>query len=179
MASTVILNTKTNKIVNEIQAEKNTLYLMIGLPYSGKSTFVKNFIKGQYELLSRDELVYVVGKSDSYRTAWDSLGDEGQKEIERMYNDNKIQSIKNRDAVIIDKTNMSMKSRNKEIEFFKNNNYKIVYVLFNLTDEELQRRIKLRADKKIPNEVLDQMAKSFQFPRKKEYDDMYMVFYEK
>ena len=43
----------------------NTLYITVGLPGSGKSTYVKNFIKDKdIEYLSSDSLRAVYGKSE-------------------------------------------------------------------------------------------------------------------
>jgi predicted kinase len=43
----------------------STIYIAVGLPGSGKSTYAKNFIKGKdIEYLSSDELRAVFGKSE-------------------------------------------------------------------------------------------------------------------
>ena len=47
----------------------NTLYIAVGLPGSGKSTYAKNFIKGKdIEYLSSDELRAVFGKGEDDQT---------------------------------------------------------------------------------------------------------------
>ena len=47
----------------------NTLYITVGLPGSGKSTYVKNFIKDkEIEYLSSDSLRAVYGKSEEDQT---------------------------------------------------------------------------------------------------------------
>ena len=44
----------------------NTLYITVGLPGSGKSTYVKNFIKDKdVEYLSSDELRAIYGKDET------------------------------------------------------------------------------------------------------------------
>ena len=48
----------------------NTLYITVGLPGSGKSTYAKEFIKGkEIEYLSSDSLRAVFGKSEEDQTA--------------------------------------------------------------------------------------------------------------
>ena len=47
----------------------NTLYITVGLPGSGKSTYAKEFIKGkEIEYLSSDSLRAVFGKSEEDQT---------------------------------------------------------------------------------------------------------------
>ena len=47
----------------------NTIYIAVGLPGSGKSTYAKNFIKDKdIEYLSSDELRAVFGKSEEDQT---------------------------------------------------------------------------------------------------------------
>ena len=47
----------------------NTLYITVGLPGSGKSTYAKEFVKGKdIEYLSSDELRAVYGKGEDDQT---------------------------------------------------------------------------------------------------------------
>jgi predicted kinase len=81
--------------------------------------------------------------------------------------------------VVIDRTNMTAKGRKKYLDMVPKN-YKKIAVVFNIPDDELQRRLKTRADetgKTIPSFVLENMLKSYQEPTLEEFDKI--IFIEK
>jgi predicted kinase len=71
---------------------------------------------------------------------------------------------------IIDRTNLTVKSRAKFIQKLKLHNYEIEAVVFPevgseaLSKEEWKRRLDSRPGKTIPQEVLDQMVDSYEIP---------------
>ena len=81
-------------------------------------------------------------------------------------------------SFIIDQTNLSVEKRERLIKQAKENNYKIVALVFEKApnDEELEKRVKMRSDKKIPMNVIKQMSEKFVRPTKAEgFDEIISI----
>jgi tRNA uridine 5-carbamoylmethylation protein Kti12 len=83
---------------------------------------------------------------------------------------------------IIDRTNLTAKSRAKFIQKLKLHRYEIDCVVFPevgseaLSHEEWKRRLNSRQGKTIPQEVLDRMINSYEIPLKSEgFDNIIFI----
>ena len=162
------------------------LVLMVGLPCSGKSTYVENNFK-DYVKISRDDLLLdqynilmnTENKSDEffdyaakfgYNAAYRFIHEteERLKKFNEFF-DGFIRKVsKENDKVLIDMTMMSLKSRRTMMNNFHNFT-KHAVVCF--TDSKsLQKRNDLRSikGKSIPNHVFMMMSKQFVMPVKEE-----------
>jgi len=155
-----------NKICNTI-LDKNC-YIMIGLPGSGKSTYIKKNFK-DLEVLSRDDILLEYGKKkgygDTYTDIWKKLSSEDQKEINKILLQKFNKLKKSNKDFVIDMTNISWKSRRRWLSQLDDYNVKAVVMLSSL--DEILKRNKERSEidgKFIPENILIDFAKRFELP---------------
>lgn len=149
--------------------EKEVICL-IGLPCSGKSTFLKNCILEGQEVLSRDDIVMEVAAEQgivSYNEAFNSVD---QKEVDKRFQKRKNQLTKHESTVYIDMTNMSRKSRRKNLQGFKD--HKKSALVFMTSLDEIYNRNRNREGKTIPDFVYERMITSFQPPLYDEFEEI-------
>lgn len=151
-----------------------TIYMLVGPPASGKSTW-------RAKHLAQTERPTVVISSDDYIDALaanlgitysDAFKKADMKEITRVLNNQFDEAIKRGDDIILDRTNMSAKTRRKYLSRMPRN-YAKVAVVFNVGRELLDRRLADRAaatGKHIPKNVVDDMIKSYDEPTTSEFD---------
>jgi predicted kinase len=140
--------------------KKPFVVMMIGLPGSGKSTWIRENLPG-IKVLSTDDFIeqYALSKGKTYSEVFSKAAPLASAKFEQELK----KAAKNGESVIIDQTNMGKKSRMNKIAPFKNH-YKVA-VMVSADPTELMLRLKHRAEKTgkhIPEKVIDQMARSFQ-----------------
>lgn len=130
---------------------------MVGIPYSGKSTFIaKHKWLAQMPKVSLDKNVLRLAKGDYSK--WAEVVDEANWQT--LIYQNWLMTEKA--SFVIDKTNVSSAERVKLILQLKEAGYKVVAIVLEPPDEdELQKRIRSRPDKKIPMDVIESMRKNF------------------
>ena len=130
---------------------------MVGIPYSGKSTFIaKHKWLAQMPKVSLDKNVLRLAKGDYSK--WAEVVDEANWQTLIYQN----WLITEKTSFVIDKTNVSSSERVKLILQLKEAGYKVVAIVLEPPDEdELQKRILSRPDKKIPMDVIESMRKNF------------------
>ena len=163
----------------KIGTEKEVVVL-VGLPASGKSTWVRNFMDKryddnnfEYDIISRDKLVDQYGKGNTYSEKWSSVNQKLiDKKLQESFDNSKLNQYT--DTIIVDMTHMSKKSRRRSLSHF-GADYKKKAVVF-LTDlEEIKLRNSKRVGKIIPEEVYDKMLRSFYPPSLSEFDEIEYV----
>lgn len=161
------------KIVNaQLKANQRPLYLMtVGLPGSGKSTFLKKVIDeiGPLEIASTDDLIdreadkLGITYSEAFkRINFKTLQKEARQTVEKA-----VLAKKN---IANDQTNCGTKSRRTKLETIPSAYYKIALV-FDVPDNVLRQRLDKRAEetgKIIPPYVVSQMAANWNHPTKSE-----------
>lgn len=155
---------------------KPTIYMLVGAPASGKSTWRAKHLATAPRptvVISSDDYIDEIARelnttySDAFRKA-------DMKEITRVLNNQFDEAVKRGDDIILDRTNMSKKSRNKYLCRVPKT-YRKVAVVFNVGRELLDRRLADRAaatGKHIPKEVVDDMIKSYEEPSCGEFDEV-------
>ena len=142
---------------------KPFVILLVGVPLSGKSTWIRNN-HPTTRIVSRDELVMEVYGSDDYNTAFKEVN---QKDVDRLL-DLRLKEVNtNKENVIVDMTNMVVSRRVKTLRYFSDDYYKEVIVFPVLETEEYDRRNKERnvnENKWIPPFVISSMLNSYQEP---------------
>ena len=139
------------------------VYILVGLPLSGKSTWIRRNYPDAL-VISRDDLVLEVYGSDNYSEAFKNVD---HKEVDRQLDLRLKKANLDGVDVIVDMTNMVPKRRKSTLRYFSDNYNKEAYVFPFLSDDEY----KLRNDKRnseenkyIPMGVLKSMKDSYVEP---------------
>lgn len=154
-----------------------TVYILIGLPGSGKSTWRSRHIEqnpnDEFVVCSTDDMIEEWGARHglNYSQAFDKAPmSQFNKDFMKQFRD-AVTAGKN---VIVDRTNMSAKRRRDFLENLPKG-YRKVGVVFTVTDQELERRLKDReatTGKHIPGFVIKNMANSYVAPQPGEFDQV-------
>ena len=149
-----------------------TAYILVGVPGSGKSTWIKN------QTWTKD---CTVVSTDAYI---DAVADREGKTYDDVFKDNMNDAVSHmtsavNDAIergadiIWDQTSVSVASRKKKFNMLKG--YKMIAVVFRTPEAgEWQRRINSRPGKHIPTHVLESMANNFEMPTVEEgFDEVW------
>ena len=138
----------------------NTLYITVGLPGSGKSTYSKNFIKDKdIEYLSSDELRAVFGKDESDQSVTPKVFGHIKTKVDEYLRDNK--------NVLVDATSVNRKERSDYINTAKKYGSKIVALVFKMDRNGLIARNVQRGKeggREVPTFVIDKMLNKFEEP---------------
>lgn len=136
-----------------------TAYILIGIPGSGKSTWIKNqHWSNQCVIASTDTYVEAYARSvnKSYSEVFSEVMPTA---VEQMVND----VVEAREAgkdIIWDQTSTTIASRIKKIKML--DGYTKIAVVFKIPDQiELDRRLRSRPGKIIPKNVVDDMCDQF------------------
>lgn len=138
------------------------LYILIGLPGVGKTTWVNSqFWKNDCVILSSDNLIEEYAKQNN--KTYDEVFDEYINIAIKQINNDAIIARNNNKNVIWDQTNLTIKSRRKRMELFPNYNH--IFVIFGTPEiEEHNRRLNSRIGKTISEDLLFKMKNSFEYP---------------
>lgn len=139
-----------------------TAYILIGIPASGKSTWVKN------QKWSKD---CVIASTDSYVEAFarsvnksytEVFNEIMPKAVEQMAND----VVEAREAgkdIIWDQTSTTLSTRAKKIKML--DGYTKIAVVFKIPDMDvLKKRLASRPGKDVPWEIVSNMINNFEHP---------------
>lgn len=146
------------------------LYILVGPPGSGKSTWTQKTFQDECFVVSSDNIIEEIarGQNATYNEVFHYA-----KAAEAIMWQEFDRAIKEGHyPIVVDRTNMSVKSRRRIFErlrsFHKNHGYKIHAVVFpKPEDKEWARRLD-RPGKTIPEEVLKSMVAAFQMPTTQE-----------
>lgn len=130
---------------------------MVGIPYSGKSTFIGNhpWLSGM-PVVSLDEEVMTLSGGD-YSLWADVVSLANQRLEEKLYD-----LITRHQSFVIDKTNVSQIERQTLIARLKSEGYQLAAIVLDVPDETvLKERILKRTQKRIPTEVMERMKANY------------------
>ena len=132
------------------------LYIMCGLPASGKTTKAKEIVAEEgAEYVSSDEI-----RKELYGD--ESCQSDNQKVFEHYYK-RMNQYLSEGKDVVIDSTNVTLKSRKRIIAECKINCVKLLYMI--ATPIEYCYENDSKRERHVGKEVIDKFWKSFQFPQ--------------
>ena len=148
------------------------LVVLIGLPGSGKSTYIKKHYKNHI-VVSNDIIVdkYAEQHDIDYNAAFKTLG---LSKIIQSGKQDFTKAIKSNKSIVLDNTNLTKKIRKEYLDQAKG--YRKIAVIFKVSDKTLQKRLKQRKGKTIPDDVLKKMQAEYEPPTKSEgYDEIIKV----
>jgi predicted kinase len=145
-----------------------SLYLLVGVPGSGKSTWVKNqfdqgfFDKDTHVVISTDDIIEEQAKL--FGTTYNEIFDDTIKVAQKEANVRALKAFEDGKHVIWDQTNTTVKTRVKKLGIAPKHYAKFAVVFKTPDDAELKRRLESRPGKVIPRRVMHQMKKGLEVP---------------
>lgn len=148
-------------------AKVKQFIVLIGLPGSGKSTYLQQLLQvyPKTVVTSRDDIVekYAKQYNIDYNAAYVKYASEIDEDYKVM-----MENVRNSlpDIVVSDRTNLTTKSRDKLSQYFKDKRYKITYVFFKKPVRDADKyvwnlRMNSRPGKTIPDGVAQSMYDSY------------------
>ncbi len=151
-----------------------TCYQLIGVPGSGKSTWIKN------QPWAKDAVVvstdnHVEDYAEKMGKTYSEVFDKYMPTAVQLMTDDVINARKNNLDIIWDQTSTTVASRKRKFKMLPN--YKHIAVVFTTPNaEELKKRLRSRPGKTIPDHVIRSMINNFEMPTKAEgFSDIIIV----
>ncbi len=156
--------------INDLQNKQQPIiYVLVGAPASGKSTWTKQTLAkdSSFVVISTDDLLdeYAQAEGLSYSESWNNYFSRANAAAKQKF----ASAIANKSNIIYDQTNMGGKKRRTILsnvpEYYK------IAVVFDVDTKELFRRNKERQQKTgkhIPEQVITNMLKSYDTVTKQE-----------
>lgn len=151
--------------------------MMVGIPYSGKSTFVNDNASSKYNFFyvySTDDRIeevcrqYEVKYEDYFKKLFDFATAISEKQL--------FDAIDNKMDIWHDQTNLTINSRKRKLNGIPKYYKKIAYVMGFPSTTELERRMSKRTGKIVPMEIINQMITSYQPPTIEEgFDEIKLI----
>lgn len=154
---------------------KPKCHILVGVPGSGKSTWVKKSGYGNISrVLSSDDVI------ESIAQRYGFTYDESFKALinfsQMVFNQHIDECLEHGYNTIIDRTNLTPKVRKQFINRFKQKGFEVVAVVFQTPEEEEWKRRLKRPGKTIPQDILNSMKNNFTVPTLDEgFDDIIHV----
>lgn len=154
----------------------NKVYMLIGPPGAGKSTFRKaleksyeNNMEVDLTTVSMDDL-----RLEWYGGAYDEAFAKASKDskfnakVDKHY----VETLRNNNIVILDNTNTAAKARKRWMAPARARNFRIIAVLFPSTLQQVKERQKIRSDKEVPLDVVEKMYNRLSLPLYGDFDEI-------
>lgn len=140
-----------------------TLYMLVGVPGSGKSFWISQQDLSQSIVLSTDNHIEKFAKLNNQ--TYTEIFQKVIGEATRLMQEDLRKAILDKKTIYWDQTNTTRKSRSAKLSQIPKV-YRKVAVFFPVPDkEEHTRRLNSRNGKIIPDSVLENMIKSLEVPR--------------
>jgi len=143
---------------------KPVALLLIGMPGSGKSTYRASLPDFYVQASSDDYIDYIALRNG---LTYSDVFKDFIKDAEGHFNSCIDYAVDLRVNVVVDRTNLSPKSRKKTIDKLRNTHY-IKAVVFEISGEDLEINLNSRPGKNIPLDVQKRMRYSYEYPQESE-----------
>lgn len=147
----------------ESKKEAPVVAVMVGLPCSGKSTYIKSKLS-DYTVISFDNLIMEFFETTNYNEAYEKyskLDENGKKLISSLNREKLMIAIVNNKNIVLDFTNLTREVREMRLSHVPKH-YKKIAVEFTPDMELVLERNERRKDKLISTDVLEKMKEDFQ-----------------
>jgi predicted kinase len=143
------------------------LYMLVGLPGSGKSTYSEKNL-GPALQLARDFFYYSTDYhidriAKDHGLTYDDVFEDNIKDATAVMNLFLAEAIKSKRDVIWDQTNLTVNSRRKKLARFPPE-YRKVAIVFEVPEDVLNERLAGRPGKTIPPHIISSMRNTYVAP---------------
>ena len=138
-----------------------TLYMLIGVPASGKSTWRKENA-GHAEIISTDDIID--HRAATLGVTYNDVFKDTIKEATKLANNHAIKAFSGDKDVVWDQTNITKRSRASKLAMVPKHYHKTAVFFATPLEEEWQRRLNSRPGKSIPAHILDSMVEMLEMP---------------
>ena len=155
--------------------KQKTVFLLCGIPASGKSTWARAHLSPTTEWISRDNVRFsIVREDEEYFSHEEEVFDTFIAYINQTLENPKV------DVIIIDATHISKGSRRKVISRIRKQNiFELDCVWFDVSLDTCLARNHLRTGReRVPETAIENMYKSKTYPSKDEGFDMIFIIDE-
>jgi len=149
------------------------VYMLVGVPASGKSTWAKNN-RGSALVASSDD--YIDQQAEKMGSTYSEVFDKFIKAANQHAIETARKAFSDKLDLIWDQTNLTKTGRRNKLKMIPHD-YKKVAVFFPTPHEDvLKKRLASRPGKDIPPYVVNSMIKTIEKPTKEEgFDDIIIV----
>ena len=145
------------------------IYVMIGLPGSGKDTFIKNNFQGNPVILCRDDIRVELGYCKKGEKI---VGSRDQEEaVTKVFNERLLEAVEEGENIILNNINLKKKYRDAIKKLIGKKKYMWVYEY--IEAPTLQDNIDRRKGQ-IKPEIFEQMILNFDYPTNEEYNLLFI-----
>jgi predicted kinase len=158
------------KLQAMLKSSSPQIILLVGLPGSGKSTFVNNYRLKKHGIIASTDNIIEQKAKDQGSTYSEIFHKIDFKEVERQMKDEIRKAVSEKQNIIVDQTNMSDKSRSSKMDLVPKS-YDRYAIVFWPDIKTVQKRLEKRekeTGKVIPKKVIDSMLANFVPPSEKE-----------
>ena len=141
-----------------------TMYVMIGIPGSGKNYYIENNLKDVVHI-SRDDIRTEIGIKGEKPQG----NKEQESHVTEIFNERMLECCRNKQSFVLNNTNMLKKYRDAYIDMTMRFMPKIVYVYCEAPSID---ECKNRRRGQMPLDVIDRMFNSLEFPEPTEYNEI-------
>lgn len=140
------------------------LFMLIGVPGSGKSTWANkaDFGGGNTCIVSTDDII--AHKAKEQGKTYNEVFKDSIKDAEKLMYKHVMWSVERGENIVWDQTNLTKKSRAKKLIMIPDHYEKIAVFFETPDDEELDKRLNNREGKTIPEHVMDAMIEMIEYP---------------
>ena len=154
-------------------AKMKNAYILVGVPGSGKSTWVdaQRWIDDNVVVTSTDKYVEAFAKREG--KTYSEVFEEYMPEAVGLMVNEVLDAIEEGKDIVWDQTSTTVPSRAKKIRML--DGYKKIVVVFKIPSEnELHRRLMSRPGKTIPEDVVKRMIEQYEEPTLEEgFDELW------
>jgi predicted kinase len=141
--------------------------ILVGVPGSGKSTWLFKNMSIEKRLVSTDNIIESL--ATGYGFTYNDIFKETIRFADMVMIKWMIEAAEAGYDLYVDRTNMSIKARKQFIDKLKPYGYEFECVVFPTPDpEEWKRRLDSRPGKTIPQDAIDRMVASYEEPTSSE-----------
>jgi predicted kinase len=137
-----------------------TCYIMVGLPGVGKSTYIRANLSNMV-VHSSDQIIE--DYAQSINSTYDDVFRDYIDEATKIFKQNVQDSIKNNESFIVDRTNLTKKSRRAILSSLPKK-YSLKAIVIEVDDIIHTKYLNSRKTKTIPQSVIDNFKTIFEFP---------------